>query len=80
MGNSINHDIEDHSYHDTVSVDQRKIRLSLSAQSDLSFAFLAADLFAESRILDNDTEAEQIKLSIMSYPRGSIGVVEEIRC
>lgn len=46
MGDRVYHDVEDYRGEDTVSADERKERLSLPADSDLSLSVVVADVFA----------------------------------
>ena len=54
----INHDVKDHGGQHPISTDERQIGLSLTADTDFALPIIAADVFAESRVLDKNAQCE----------------------
>lgn len=78
MCDCVDQDVEDDGREDPVSADQWEEGLSLPAEADFSFAVVAADVFAEGWVLDEDAQREQAELGVVSYPHRAVRVLQEI--
>lgn len=76
MSNGIDHNIEYDSREDSLSLNNRKIGLSLSTQAYRPLPIITAYLLCQNWILDDDAQSKEIELSIMGDPWRPIGVLE----
>lgn len=78
MCDCVDQNVEDDRRDDPVSADQREEGLSLPAESDFSLAVVAADVFAEGWVLDEDAQREQAELGVVCYSDRAVCMLQEI--
>lgn len=79
MGDRVNHDIKNNCGENTVSADEGEERLSLPADTDLSLSVVVTDVFAKSRVFDQNAKGVEAQFRIVRDSRGSVCMLEEIR-
>lgn len=78
MVDAVDHGVEDGGGEDAVAADEGEVGGALAAQSDGSFAFGAADAFAEGGVFDEEADGEEVEACVEGGAGGDVGVLEEV--